>query len=132
MLMSPFFPCAILRPGVVTELRRISQLGFGDARTETSDLGIVSERAPRNRIVAVRQSENSAEAHDCISGAARNLLQKKMIDLADDFVVGPNHVRADDVSQLLPRVRVTRTGPTDPATDPASPAQEDHRAHPAP
>jgi 1-phosphofructokinase family hexose kinase len=38
------------------------------------------------------------------------------------------HVRPDDVSRLLPRVRVSPSRPA----DPAPPVQEDRRAHPAP
>ena len=65
MAMGDGLPIAI-RPGVIAELWRVLELLFRDARAETFQRRIVLQGSPRNRIVAVAEPKEAAEAHDGI------------------------------------------------------------------
>ena len=91
VLMSSRLPVSI-HPRIVAKCGSIFQLGFGDSSSITLQGGVVFERRPRNWIVAVRQAKKSAEAHDSVCHAARNLFYEEVINLTDSLISNAIHV----------------------------------------
>ena len=69
MLMHSGFPTAIA-PGIVTESWGILELLLGDAGAISIKRGVVFQSSPRQRVVAVTQTQKAAEAHDGIDHPA--------------------------------------------------------------
>src|SRR5262245_40866983 len=84
--MNPRLPATVL-PRDVTELRRISQLLLGYVGAKTTERRIVSECAPRDRIVTMAEAQESAETHDSIGDASRDFVDDEVVDLADALTV---------------------------------------------
>jgi hypothetical protein len=79
--MGANFPIAIL-PGIVAELGRVFELFFRNIGAKSAERLIVTQRTPRDGIVAVAETHEPAKAHDGIGHASRQLVDNEMIDLA--------------------------------------------------
>src|SRR5665647_1389666 len=79
------FPGAI-GPGIITEGWRITKLRFGDTGPIAAKRGVIFERRPRDRIMAMCQPQEPAEAHNCVSYATGNFLDQQVIYLTDRFL----------------------------------------------
>jgi hypothetical protein len=82
MAMGANFPIAIL-PRIVTELGRVFELLLRNIRAESAKRLIVTQGAPGNRIVAVTETHEAAEAHDSVGHASGQLVDDEVIDLTD-------------------------------------------------
>jgi hypothetical protein len=96
MLMGPRFPIAIL-PGIVTELRSVSELSLGDACAITPYAAVVLQSRPGDRIVAVSQAEKTSKTHHRVGNPASDLLNQQMVDLADRFITHTVNLGALDI-----------------------------------
>ena len=85
MLMSACLPVSI-HPRIVAKGGCVFQLGFGDSGSVTLQRSVVFQRRPGYRVVAVRQPEKAAEAHDSICHAARDLLYEEVINRTDSLI----------------------------------------------
>jgi hypothetical protein len=63
VLIGLCFPVTI-RPGIITESRRVLKLLLGDAGYIAVEFGIVLQGSPRDRIMAMAETEKATETHD--------------------------------------------------------------------
>ena len=91
MLMSACLPVSI-HPRIVAKGGRVFQLGLGDSRSVTLKSSVIFQRRPGDRVVAVRQAEKAAEAHDSVCHPARNLFYEEVINLTDSLISDAVHV----------------------------------------
>ena len=80
VLMRGGLPGAI-SPGIITKFGRVTKLRFGDSRSIAAKRGIILQRRPGDRVVAVCQPQESAETYDDVRYSAGNFLDQQVINL---------------------------------------------------
>lgn len=96
MPMGPSFPVAIL-PGVIAEFGRVFELLLRNIGAEAAERLVVSEAAPRDRVVAVAEAQEAAEAHDSVGNTARHLVDDEVVDLTSVLAVGSIDLRPVEI-----------------------------------
>ena len=94
VLMRACLPLSI-GPGVIAEFRRILELSLCYASAIATESRVIFERRPWNGVVAMRQSEETAEPHDSLGDSTRDLLDQEMVNFSNRLFA-----RAVDLSPL--------------------------------
>src|SRR5829696_6901273 len=78
-------PVAGVRRGILIGpvARRISQPILAQAHHVSAEIGVVRERVPRQRVIALAHAEPAAEAHDRIGDLPRALPDHEVVDRAE-------------------------------------------------
>jgi hypothetical protein len=96
MLMRPRLPVTIL-PRVITELRCIVKLAFGNAGAVATQIRVVPECRPRYWVMTVTKTKEAPETHDRVRHTTGNLLDKQVVDLTDGFITSAIDLRSLNV-----------------------------------
>src|SRR5688572_28248375 len=70
-------------PGVVTEVRCVSELLLCNVRTESTKRPVIGQSTPRDGIVAVTEAHESPKAHHRVGHAAGGFVDDEVIDFTD-------------------------------------------------
>jgi hypothetical protein len=87
MLMRAGFPIPIT-PGIITELRSISQLSLGNPGAIAAQSGVVFERRPRDRIMAMTKPRKPPKLINGVGHPAADFLDHEVVDLAYLLITG--------------------------------------------
>src|SRR4051794_31908007 len=74
---------------VVAVFRRTLQLAFRYAGAIATEVGIVFQRLPGQRVMFIANAEESAKAEDGVRNPATDLVNHHSFDRSDLFIVGP-------------------------------------------